>query len=103
MFTAYLIHRATAILTLHFAWFPVLVIGVIVYVSSSIFLNVYTTATSTLFFCVLYDLELHDGSQIEENIMSNRLRNVLQKSNDFRNKDKFQTVNQSTTNEKASY
>jgi hypothetical protein len=64
----------------------VLIIGISVYMSSAIFLNVYSTATSTLFFCVLYDLEM------DASIMSNRLKDILKKSNDFE-KNKFQIIN----------
>jgi hypothetical protein len=72
-----------------------------VYISSAIFLNVYSTATSTLFFCVLYDLEIHDGSQMKSYVMSNRLKEILSKSNDFR-QSKFQIINeQSTTSDQT--
>jgi len=56
-------------------------------------LNVYSTATSTLFFCILYDLEIHDDPQMELHIMSNHLKTILNKSNDFR-QNKFQIINE---------
>jgi len=93
VFTAYILDKIETDITLHFSWFPVLIIGISVYISSAIFLNVYSTATSTLFFCVLYDLEIHDGSQMESYVMSNRLKQILNKSNDFR-QNKFQIINE---------
>jgi hypothetical protein len=93
VFTAYLLERN---ISLHFSWFPVLIIGISVYISSAIFLNVYATATSTLFFCVMYDMEIHDDLQIE----SNHLKEILNKSNDFR-KSKFQIINDPSISEKT--
>jgi hypothetical protein len=91
VFTAYILDRIETDISLHFSWFPVLIIGLSVYISSSIFLDVYSTATSTLFFCVLYDLEVHDDPQMESYIMSDRLKKIFNKSNDFR-KNKFQII-----------
>ncbi|CAF0975225.1 unnamed protein product [Adineta ricciae] len=82
VFAAYILYKMDSDIHLHFSWFPVLVIGICVYISSAIFLHVYATATSTLFFCVLYDLELHDDLQMG----SPRLKSILNKSNDFRQK-----------------
>ncbi|CAF4401127.1 unnamed protein product, partial [Adineta steineri] len=76
--------------------FPVLIIGISVYISSAIFLNVYATATSTLFFCVLYDLEVRNDSQQ----ISNRLREIIDKSNDFRKK-KFEIIDEQSTNDRT--
>lgn len=97
VFTAYLLDRESTSVTLHFSWFPVLIIGIVVYISSAIFLNVYSTATSTLFFCVLYDLEVHQSSAMESQVMSNRLKNILSESNDFPRKT-FPVERRSSTN-----
>ncbi|CAM4933205.1 unnamed protein product [Rotaria socialis] len=91
VFTAYILDRIQNNMSLHFSWFPILTIGICVYISSAIFLNVYSTATSTLFFCVLYDLEMADHSQLESHVRSNRLKEILIKSNDFQ-KNKIHTI-----------
>lgn len=100
VFTAYILDKIESDISLHFSWFPVLIISLSVYISSSIFLDVYSTATSTLFFCVLYDLEVHDDPQMESYIMSNRLKKILTKSNDFR-QTKFQIINDPSINERT--
>jgi hypothetical protein len=100
VFTAYILDKIKTNITLHFSWFPVLIIGISVYISSAIFLNVYSTATSTLFFCVLYDLEIPDDAQMESYVMSNRLKQILNKSNDFR-KTKFQITNEQSTSDQT--
>ena len=75
-----------------------MIIGIIVYLNSAIFLNVYSIATSTLFFCVLYDLEMSkDDARITT---SNRLEEILSKSNDFQ-KDKFPTISEQSTSDRT--
>ncbi|CAF1136138.1 unnamed protein product [Adineta steineri] len=96
VFTAYILDNIGLNITLHFSWFPVLIIGISVYISSAIFLNVYATATSTLFFCVIYDLEVRNDSQQ----ISNRLREIIDKSNDFR-KIKFEIIDEQSTNDRT--
>jgi hypothetical protein len=85
---------------LHFSWFPVLMVGIIVYISSAIFLNVYSTATSTLFFCVLYDVDVDDDSARKPFAASNRLKKILRKSNDFTD-EKFQDADARSPNDQA--
>ena len=75
-----------------------LIIGLSIYISSSIFLNVYSTATSTLFFCILYDMKYSDESRMESSIMSNRLKKVLDQSNDFRG-NQFEIPHESIASE----
>ena len=85
-------------ISLHFSWFPVLIVGIVVYISSAVFLNVYSTATSTLFFCVLYDVD--DDSTTKPYATYNRLKKILRKSNDFTD-EKFQDADARSPNDQA--
>ncbi|CAF4856483.1 unnamed protein product [Rotaria sp. Silwood1] len=100
VFTAYILDKIETNINLHFSWFPILIIGISIYISSAIFLNVYSLATSTLFFCVLYDLEISNGSQLESYIISNHLKEILHKSNDFQN-TKLHIVNDRSISDKT--
>lgn len=51
----------------------------------------YSIATSTLFFSVLYDLEISHGSPLISNTRSARLKEILNKSNDF-HKPKIEAI-----------
>ena len=96
--TAYILNRMDGSISLHFSWFPVLIVGIVVYISSAVFLNVYATATSTLFFCVLYDAD--ENSTSEPHATSNRLKKILRKSNDFTD-ERFDDADARSPNDQA--
>ena len=77
-----------------------LIIGIIVYITSAIFLKIYSTAASTLFFCVIYDLERYDNPQMETHILSNRLKRILNESDDF-SRNQFQATSRSPMNDQT--
>ncbi|CAF0825900.1 unnamed protein product [Rotaria sordida] len=76
VFTAYILDKIETNINLHFSWFPVLIIGLSVYI------------------------KLSDVSQIESYIISNRLKEIFNKSNDFQ-KSKFHIINDESISDKT--
>ncbi|XP_075239028.1 choline transporter-like protein 2 isoform X1 [Convolutriloba macropyga] len=68
---------------LNYYFIPIIVVVVGTYIVATIFFDVYDMAVDTIFFCVLEDLERHDGSPEKPYFMSKDLQSLLGKKNDF--------------------
>uniref|UniRef100_A0A8C7FD92 Choline transporter-like protein n=1 Tax=Oncorhynchus kisutch TaxID=8019 RepID=A0A8C7FD92_ONCKI len=74
--------------SLNYYWVPLLTVIFGSYLIAHGFFNVYAMCVDTLFLCFLVDLEVNSGSAARPFYMSSTLRQILDKKNSKRRKDK---------------
>jgi choline transporter-like protein 2/4/5 len=73
---------------LNYYFIPIVIVIVSTFVIASIFFDVYDMAVHTIFFCVLEDMERHDGSPEKPYFMSSDMMRIAGKKNDFKEEKK---------------
>lgn len=67
--------------TLHYYWFPLIVVILGSFYIAKLFLSVFEMAVDTVFLCALKDLDIHDGTAEKPYFMSIKLMEIMSKKN----------------------